>query len=97
MELKQGNTYIFEPKGASHARPFKGKVIEITKNTIQIEDLDDDYTARIMRKLFNEEWEATENVTDFSKLVETIKHFTRSTTSEYGRYTYTHVPQILII
>jgi hypothetical protein len=60
MELKQNNIYIFTEKRTSFPKPFKGKIIELTKTTIYIENLDSNIKYRKTLELFNKDLEPIE-------------------------------------
>lgn len=62
MELKTYNTYIFTGRKSRYQTPFKGKVVELTRYTILIHNLDADITFRECAKVFSGEWEAVELV-----------------------------------
>lgn len=67
MELKQYNTYIFRCKDYPNS-VMKGKVLEKTSTTIQIENLDNGIIFR--NELSKFRWEPIELIDDFNKRIE---------------------------
>ena len=70
MELKQNNIYIFTQRNTSFPTPFKGKILELTKTTIYIENLDLNTEWRETLEKFNNDFKPIELIYDFNKRFE---------------------------
>lgn len=70
MELKEKNTYIFTQKNTSYPTPFKGKILELTKTTIYIENLDLNTKWRSTLEKFNNDLKPIELICDFYEDIE---------------------------
>ena len=86
MELKQNNTYIFKEKTNIHTPTImKGKILELTKTSIQVINLDSNITFRNELKDFS--WVAIELIPNFDgKLIDLIKKHKIFKPMEFQKY-----------
>jgi len=70
MELKENNIYIFTQKNTSYPTPWKGKILEITKTTIYVKNLDQNTKWRSTLEKFNDDLKPIELIYDFNKSIE---------------------------
>lgn len=78
MELICKNIYIFTQRNTNYPTPFKGKILELTKTTIYIENLDLDTRWRSTLEKFNNDLKPIELIHDFYEDIEnTIRNMTK--------------------
>jgi hypothetical protein len=68
MELKENNTYIL--KLISSETVFKVKILELTKTSIQVENLDNKIIFRLTLENFKNSYIILELIHDFNKSIE---------------------------
>jgi hypothetical protein len=72
MELKEKNIYIFTQKNTNHPTPWKGEILEITKTSIYIKNLDQNLKHRYTLEKFNNDLKPIELIHNFHENIEFI-------------------------